>query len=130
MNKLSDKQLRAAELLAAGRLGCEVAEELGITPETVSHWKKQPVFEARYNLIREEIQFAALDSLRGITGLAVTTLADIMKTSKSEETRRRAAVNVLQLLGFDDPQRFHALIGSTDASEIESRQRQQILSRW
>ncbi len=127
MNKLSDKQLRATELLASGKLGREVAQQLGVTPETISHWKKLAAFEAQYNSVRREVQRSTVNSLQAASGLAVNTLVDLMKGARSDETKRRAAVNVLELLGLDNQKKHDLEGGSSDADEIESQRNERRL---
>ena len=42
--KLNENQFLAVQLVAQGRSGKEIAQELSVTEETVSRWKKQPAF--------------------------------------------------------------------------------------
>ena len=48
---LNENQLLAVQLVAQGRSGKEIAQELSITEETISRWKKQPAFIALVNAL-------------------------------------------------------------------------------
>lgn len=101
-SSLSEKQRIAAELLAAGKLCKVAAAAVDVSPETVSVWRRQPAFRAYCNSLRNEAHFAARDALRNIGPLAVGTLEDLLKASTSDETRRKAAGDVLRMLGHED----------------------------
>tara|TARA_B100000989_G_C19337424_1_gene383513 strand:- start:282 stop:437 length:156 start_codon:yes stop_codon:yes gene_type:complete len=47
--KLYENQFLAVQLVAQGRSGNEIAQELSVTEETVSRWKKQLAFIALVN---------------------------------------------------------------------------------
>ena len=42
---INQNQLLAAQMLAAGKTGKAVAEQLGVTEETISRWKQNPDFK-------------------------------------------------------------------------------------
>ena len=46
MSTLTPTQIKAATLLVSGQKAKDVASEIMCTPETISHWKKKPEFEA------------------------------------------------------------------------------------
>ncbi len=116
MKNLNSKQLAAGVLLVQGLSGVEVAKEVGVFPETVSRWKSLVEFEAYLNILQKEALEGALIKLRGLTVKATQVLADIMENS-SDANKLRAAVHVLTMLNFNDPEKLvyrMVEIGKTD----------------
>ncbi len=74
MGELKPKQEQAAILLASGMSGKETAENLGITPETVSQWKKDPHFQAFKNRLRLETVERTRELLRSLSVKALKRL--------------------------------------------------------
>lgn len=87
--------------MAQGLLGVEVAKEISVTPQTVSGWKKDPVFMSTLNQHKMELLENARCQLQQSPSKAVQTLIDLMENSESEETRRKAALDILRLTGFE-----------------------------
>ena len=104
MKALSEKQTLAAQMLCGGARSKDVAAAVGVTPETISHWKRDPVFRGFANSLRNDAHLAARDALRTLGISAVSTLAELMGNSKVDDVRRKAAVDVLNMLGHSDPQ--------------------------
>jgi hypothetical protein len=101
MNKLTSKQLQALPLMAQGMSGTDLAKEVSVTPQTVSGWKKDPVFMATLNQLKMDYLESARCQLQQSPSKAVQTLLDLMENSSNEETRRKAALDVLRLTGFE-----------------------------
>lgn len=116
MKQLSDKQQTAARLLASGQLGREVAEAVEVAPPTLSLWRGLPEFMAYYNALRNEIHLAARDALRARSVKAVDTLGDLLRDEYPPETRRRAARDILDLMGHGDLQSYYLEVGCEDAT--------------
>ncbi|MDO9454139.1 MAG: hypothetical protein Q7J29_14975 [Stagnimonas sp.] len=107
MANLTDKQLCAARVLAEGGLCKDAATAADVTPETISAWKKQTSFQHYANALRNEKHKAARDALRTQALVAIETLGALMASAKSQETRRKAAVDVLTLMGHGNIQTYY-----------------------
>ena len=101
MNKLTNKQLQALPLMAQGISGVDVAKEVAVSPQTISEWKKSPVFMVTLNQLKMEVLEGARCQLQQAPKSAVKTLIDLMENSDNEETRRKAALDILRLSGFE-----------------------------
>ena len=120
MVELSPKQTKAATLLASGMKSKDVASEIDCTPETISKWKKIPEFEAFLNQLRTELVEHSMQLLRNSVPDAIQTLNDIMKNSKSEEMRKKIAVDILKMAGMEtDGKGCGAGIGKTNPADIK-----------
>lgn len=119
MTELTPTQIKVAIQLASGQKAKDVASEHMCTPETISHWKKKPEFEAYLNQLREDLLEQGSELLRSSVADAMTTMHDIMTNSKTDEVRRKAAMDILRMSGLDGDQKsYGAGIGKTEASEI------------
>jgi hypothetical protein len=123
MNKFSAKQCKAINLLAKGNTGRDVAKELSVTPQTVCEWKKKPDFVAQVNKLKMEGLETARTALQHSSNVAVEALIEIAKESNSDETRRKAALDILRLNGFEAGlhESFAWGIGPKTAKEVEHK---------
>ncbi|MFZ5756934.1 MAG: hypothetical protein ACOY3X_08535 [Pseudomonadota bacterium] len=96
MKALTENQYKAATMLAEGRKSCDVAKEIGVTPETISHWKLMPAFDAYRSELQRQAVNECIERIRALHGLALDTLEDQMKSSTSPAARVRAAQVLLQ----------------------------------
>lgn len=103
MAKLTEKQVKASVLLAAGRTGRETAKEVGVTPETISVWRRGPEFEAEINRLKLEALHAARDRMRNLAAEAVSEVEDLIKNAKTDAVRLKAAQAVLDTVGLTNP---------------------------
>ena len=101
MDTLTPNKIKAATLLVSGMTGKDVASEINCTPETICHWKNEPEFKALLNSLRKEVLEQGRERLRGSVMDAMDTLRDIMANSENQEARRKAAMDVLRMSGFD-----------------------------
>lgn len=101
MATLTPNKEKAAILLVSGMTGKDVASAINCTPETVSHWKKETEFKALLNSLRIELLEQGRERLRGSIANAMDTLRDIMANSENQEARRKAAMDILRMCGFD-----------------------------
>jgi transposase-like protein len=89
------KEEAIAALLTQRNLD-EAAKSIGIAPNTLSKWMKQPEFEAAYREARRAAFRQSIARLQQASGAAVSTLLKIMvDTSAPHSTRVRAADSVL-----------------------------------
>lgn len=101
MDTLKPNQIKAATLLVSGMTGKDVASAINCTPETICHWKKETEFKALLNSLRMELLEEGRERLRGSIADAMDTLRDIMGNSENQEVRRKAAMDILRMSGFD-----------------------------
>jgi len=100
-DKLSAKQFKAASMLAEGQACSIVAKALSITPQTISAWKKVALFQATINSITMSHLEKTRTQLQNASSSAVDTLVELARESKLPETRRKAAMDILRLTGFE-----------------------------
>lgn len=121
MNNLTPKQLKAIPLMAQGMMGVEVAKEISVAPQTISEWRKSFEFMAELNDYRFQLLENARSQLQYAPSKAVQTLYDLMENSESDETKRKAAIDILRLNGFE-PGKYDSFglgIGARDKDKIE-----------
>ena len=71
---LNENQLLAVQLVAQGRSGKEIAQELSVTEETISRWKKQPAFIALVNELLGQLRDTTQQKMRNLVLLALEIL--------------------------------------------------------
>ncbi|MCH7645339.1 MAG: hypothetical protein IH974_10950 [Myxococcales bacterium] len=112
-NALTSKQIKAAGLLASGKTAVEVAKSIGVTPETISHWKNyNPNFQALLNRFNEEAVDATIRAMRDLGSKAIARLGDLVENG-SEKTGLEAVRLVFENIEKNTPR------GSTDPGQIE-----------
>ena len=96
---LSEAQARAAQLIALGRSGRSVADELGVHPSTLSGWRQSPEFRALVNAILSEAQTATRNKLTHAGNVALDVLIQVMKSkTASDRDKLSAAAHVLGIV--------------------------------
>ncbi len=118
MDNLKPQKDLAAFLLARGMLGKDVAKEVGVTPETISHWKHDKHFLALMNEYKLEIVESLREKLRLIAGKALATLDHLMDNG-SDPVKVNACSAVLKHAGFKSPELLVWGIGQTEVEETE-----------
>ncbi len=104
--KLTELQQRAAELVAAGLTGRQIAETLDNSEFTVSRWRQDPAFIASVNGILRDSREAARERLRSLVGKAVDTIeASLNDAELSASERLKAAFKIIEMVGIhaDEP---------------------------
>lgn len=124
---LTDQQLITLDGLLAGLKQVDLAETLGVTPETISRWKRDPVFQAEHNRRRREVSSLASERLRGLQLDALDVLGGMLEAGTTKD-RYNAAMALLNLgkvqvdvPGSDDPDQL--------ALEQEEREREKLFQR-
>ena len=93
---LTVAQKNALDLLIQGRNDRQVAEQVGVSRQTVWEWRhRHPGFATELNRRRQEIWGAQLERLRGLAEKAI----DVLETTLDEEASLSAAVHVLRAVG-------------------------------
>jgi hypothetical protein len=73
---LSQKQLIAIEHIANGASHTKAADEAGVCRETISRWKRVPVFEAELNRRRREVRDEMTDMVRTLDHMALQGMTE------------------------------------------------------
>ena len=118
--KLSPKHEKAAILLAQGNTGVATAEAVEVSPQTISEWKRIPEFQALINKLRLDALESARTALQASATTAAKTLQNLAESAKDEETRRKAALDILRITGLEpgNEASFGWGLGPTDPNEI------------
>lgn len=88
-------------MFVEGKTGKQIAESLSVSPQIVSCWKQSPKFVSKLNNLKMEVLETARINLQQASGLAVTILIEIAKNTKSESLKRKTALDILRLTGFE-----------------------------
>ena len=108
-DRISEKKLKAIELLMQSYSPGEVAAEVGISRVTVYRWLKDEDFNAELDNQKSELIKRSSRKLAGALDQAADVLIDLLKT-KNPNVRRLAAGNI-----FDYCFKF------SDITDIENR---------
>jgi transposase-like protein len=130
--KFSQKMEQAIAALLSHRSVEEAARAVGISPNTLLRWMKEPEFEAALREAQRTAFSEAIGRLRDFAGAAVTTVLKIMVDSNAPAgTRLRAAEIVLEQGGVRWKTSKNALRGwSGRQARPGSRANVQQSSRW
>ena len=112
---MNEKQQQAILLLATGKTGTQVAEQLQVTPKTISTWRSDPEFKAELNKHLLDIKTAYSERLRGLCATALQTIETCLNDENTPIKERLSASFKLLELGKVAPSR----IGSTDARKLD-----------
>ena len=116
--ELSDKKRLVIVELVGGAKKQEAAAAVGVEPETVSRWQRDPEFEAALNLARKDAYEASIQRLRRLQYRALDELEQQFTDVELEpKERRRLALDVLRLTV-----RLPVPAGRTDAGRIRNDQ--------
>ena len=102
MSDLNPRQLRAAALLVSGHTARAAARDVQVTPETISIWKRDPEFQRLLLQFKVEAATACREIISSAVVDAAQTLVTLVREGKSDEVRRRAALDILALSGIRD----------------------------
>jgi hypothetical protein len=91
---LTPQQATALPLLASGAKKKDAAATVGVCPQTISMWLREPHFSAALRTQREKLTALASERLRDATEAAVDTVLDLMQ-SGSEAIKFKAATYIL-----------------------------------
>lgn len=111
---MNEKQQQAILLLATGKTGAQVAEQLKVTPKTISTWRHNPEFQAELNKHLLDIKEAHSERLRSLCTTALQIIENSLNDENVPVKEKLAASFKLLELGRVKP----SLIGSTDPFEL------------
>lgn len=97
---MKPNKLLAATMLVEGRLHKDVAEEVSVTPQTISAWLTEAEFVAFVNKLKMDNLNKARDRVQALSVKAASTLEDIMENSSNDAVRLKAAESVLEMTGM------------------------------
>jgi hypothetical protein len=120
---LSDKQVIAVTLLASGRTARSVAAEIRVTPQTICAWRKNPDFVAAVNSCQRETIESARVALQQAAAAAVDAIVELVRSAESEETRRKAANDILRMAGYEaaSSANYARFVGPESADQVQAR---------
>ena len=119
---LKENQLQAVTMTASGQRGCDIAESLAVSRETVSRWRQLPEFQAAVNTMLRDAQNATRDRLRGLAGKALDTVEEVLQDKAVPASERlKAAFKVLDLCGAESAANEPGL---TDSEKIRKAEQQ------
>ena len=119
-SKLSAKQISVINTLIAGSSVTDAAKAAGVDRSTVHRWfNSDAQFVAEHNQQRSELVQAQREKLRSLSDKALELIEKLLNDGEaSGSLRLRAALAILDRQGLEG-----SVIGSTDATDIESRWR-------
>ena len=95
---MNEKHQQAILLFSAGKSCVEVANELNVTPKTISMWRSSPEFRAELNSHLLDIKQANSERLRSMCMKALTTVETVMLDEATPAKERlSAAFKILEL---------------------------------
>ena len=119
MNSLNAKQLEVALMLASGETVSSAASKVGVARQTIHDWLSgNNVFMAHLNGLKKESVKAAIASLQNAATLAVTTVCELMTSSKNDAVRLACAIKILEATHVVD-RAYH--IGSSQVAKLDKK---------
>jgi hypothetical protein len=125
---LTQRQQKAAELLAAGKTKNVVAEEVGISRQQLWEWGKNVFFRSAVSRIHSDLWVENKQRLRGLGGKAVDVIA-----TELDSGNLKAAVELLKLIGLSNGKIALAQQGKSvdDILEIDATQYiDEVMEKW
>jgi len=116
MNKLTTRQIKAAQLEATGMKAVDIAKKLKITPQTISAYRLLDEYQVLVSKFsKAAFRAAKLQLIEGASKAASTLLESM--DSENENIRLKAAQAVLKVVGFVD---LEDEIGATTIAELKA----------
>jgi len=125
---LTQRQQKAAELLAAGKTKNTVAEEVGISRQQLWEWGKNVFFRSAVSRIHSDLWIENKQRLRGLGGKAVDVIA-----TELDNGNLKAAVELLKLIGLSNGKIALTQQGKSvdDILEIDATQYiDEVMEKW
>jgi hypothetical protein len=93
---LSPQQWTAIGLLVSGKRQAEVAQEIGVSQETLSRWRNSPIYMAALNQAIRDCYAGTVGMVRNVVGDAVDALKGCLQ-SEDDRVRLSAALALIKL---------------------------------
>jgi hypothetical protein len=90
--RLSDKQLLAIDLLVTGKAVAKVAEEVGVSRETLWRWRQTPEFAVALARRRADVHQTLVDRFWGLSAKAIFVAEESL-----DEHDPQMAIDILRL---------------------------------
>jgi hypothetical protein len=121
--ELTERQKRAIPFFVAPKSIVEACQLAGITTETFYTWSERtPAFRAELSRLRTLAMQDGLEQIRNNVALASQRLVELLG-SQSEETRRKAACNILEYsLKIEELREVEQRLESIETIVLERRQ--------
>ena len=100
MREVSPQQRKAAVMLVSGVLCKDVAQTLGLSAQTISAWRAEPNFQCVLQHEQQILLSQTRDQARALVVEALAEVRLLMKESKSDSIRLRAALEILKGTGI------------------------------
>ncbi len=114
MNELTKRQIRAAQLEASGMMAKDIADELNVTPQTISSYRRLDEYRVLVSKIAQASLKAAQLKLIESSSQAVDTIICMM-VGGDDATKLKAAELILKLVGINEAR--HS-IGTTNYARL------------
>ena len=120
--RIEPKHEKAITLMVQG-LNCKtVAEQIGVSPETVSRWRGDHSFKAALNTQLKAINEYQQDKLRAMATTALSTIESLMNdTETPAKDRLTAALKILEITQLETRD-----ISIADAKILKAQAREDI----
>jgi hypothetical protein len=118
---INNKQIAAARMLAQGKRAKTVAAELGVSPETISRWRREHAFIAMQNELHGEAHDDARDRLRAVVNDAVDVLQNLLHDeSTPPKVKLETSMAVLRIVGITEDSK--RAVGPCDAKTVKDHE--------
>ena len=113
--KITDRHLKAAEMLAAGKTMQETAEAVGVTLRTIAYWKEKPEFQ---NMVQELHEKALNESKKILIAHAEEAAQKLVQLMNDENVwvAMQAIREILDRIGVKSPDN-KALVNITNIGD-------------
>lgn len=99
MKNLNASKVLAAAYIASGDMKSEAARKVGVTPQSISSWMKEPEFVDLVDSFKLTLIYSARDRIRSLGIKATTTLSELMD-SGCDASKLGAAKYVLETINL------------------------------
>ena len=113
---LNNNQLIAVQLVAQGKTGKFISENLNVAQETISRWRKKPEFIASVNVVLNQLRDSTQQKMRNILHLSLEILErELMKENSTVNVN--LALKIVQNCKLKDL--IEEDIGSENPNNVE-----------
>lgn len=97
-DQLSPQKHKCIDMMIEGHQQREIAVEIGVTPETISRWKRQTTFAREYNKRAKEVNAGGIAILRSNYVDACQKLAEIAFEPNGDRLQMEACKTIIKLV--------------------------------